>query len=71
MLEESRFYFQKAADLLDLSEKIRTLFVTPLRVIKVELITEGDDGLLIQRCNNQTCFLELEVLVFVTLDFSC
>ena len=48
MLEESRFYFQKAANLLGLSEKIRTLFVTPLRVIKVELITEGDDGLLQQ-----------------------
>jgi len=44
MLEESRYYFQKAADVFGLSSKLRDILLSPLRVIKVEIVTEGDDG---------------------------
>ena len=44
MLEESLYYFNKAADVLGLSEKVRTILVTPRRVVKVEIVTESDDG---------------------------
>ena len=44
MLEESRAYFHEAADLLGLSDRIRQILLTPKRVIKVELVTECDDG---------------------------
>jgi glutamate dehydrogenase (NAD(P)+) len=44
MLAESHFYFNKAADVLGLSDKIRTLLLTPLRTIKVEIAFEGEDG---------------------------
>ena len=41
MLAESHFFFNKAADVLGLSDKIRTLLLTPLRTIKVEIAFEG------------------------------
>ena len=44
MLEESRYYLKKAADVLDLPDRVRGILVTPLRVVKVELVTEADDG---------------------------
>ncbi len=44
MLEESHYYFNKAADLLGLSQRVRKIVITPLRVVKVELVTESDDG---------------------------
>ena len=44
MLEESRYYLTKAADVLNLSERIRQILVTPMRVVKVEIVTEDDDG---------------------------
>lgn len=44
MLKESHYYFHKASDLLGLSDKIREIMITPHRVVKVELVTEGDDG---------------------------
>jgi glutamate dehydrogenase (NAD(P)+) len=44
MLAESHYYFNKAADVLDLPEKIRTILLTPFRTIKVELAIEGEDG---------------------------
>lgn len=44
MLEESRFYFQRAADVVGLPSKLRDVLMTPVRVVKVEVITEGDDG---------------------------
>lgn len=44
MLEESHFYFKKAADVLGLSEKVRDILLTPRRMVKVELVTEGDNG---------------------------
>ena len=47
MLEESQYYFNKAADVLGLSEKVREILITPRRVVKVELVTEGDDGKLL------------------------
>ena len=44
MLEESFYYFNKAADVLGLSEKVREILVTPRRVVKVEIVTESDNG---------------------------
>jgi glutamate dehydrogenase (NAD(P)+) len=44
MLEESHFYFNKAADVLDLSAKLREVMLTPVRVVKVEIVTENDRG---------------------------
>jgi glutamate dehydrogenase (NAD(P)+) len=44
MLEESHFFFHKAADVLGLADDIRTILLTPRRSITVELIIEGDDG---------------------------
>ncbi len=44
MLEESLYYFNKAADVLGLSEKIREILITPRRVVKVEIVTESDEG---------------------------
>ena len=44
MSQESHYYFHKASDLLGLSDKIRDIMVTPQRVVKVELVTECDDG---------------------------
>ena len=44
MLAESHFYFHKAADVLGLPDKIRTILLTPRRSVKVELAIEGEDG---------------------------
>ena len=44
MLEESRYYLTKAAKVLDLSDRVREILMTPRRVVKVELVTEADDG---------------------------
>jgi glutamate dehydrogenase (NAD(P)+) len=44
MLEETQYYFNQAADVLGLSEKIRDILLTPFRVVKVEIITEDDQG---------------------------
>jgi glutamate dehydrogenase (NAD(P)+) len=44
MLEASRHYFHKAADALELSPLVREILLTPFRVVKVELVIEGDDG---------------------------
>jgi len=44
MLKESHYYFHKASDLLGLSDRIREIMITPQRVVKVEMVTEGDDG---------------------------
>ena len=48
MLEASHHYFHKAASVLDLSDKLRDILLTPNRVVKVELITEADDGQLLK-----------------------
>ena len=44
MLAASHHYFQKASDVLDLSENLRTILLTPFRVVKVEVVTENDKG---------------------------
>jgi len=44
MLEDSHHYFQKASDVLDLSQNLREILLTPIRVVKVEIVTEGDKG---------------------------
>ena len=44
MLAESHFYFNKAADVLGLSEKVRTILLTPHRTVKVGINIEGSDG---------------------------
>ena len=47
MLEESHYYFHRAADVLNLSDRIREIVLTPRRVIKVEIVTEDDAGKLL------------------------
>ena len=47
MLEESHHYFNKAADLLSLSERVRKILITPRRVVKVEIVIESDSGQLL------------------------
>lgn len=44
MLEESQYYFNKAAKILDLNTKVRDILITPRRVVKVEIVTEGKNG---------------------------
>jgi glutamate dehydrogenase (NAD(P)+) len=44
MLEESHYYFNQAADVLDLSDNFRRIALTPFRVVKVEIVTEDDQG---------------------------
>ena len=44
MLAESHSYFHKAADVLGLSDKIRTILLTPRRSVKVEVVIEGEKG---------------------------
>ncbi len=44
MLAESHFYFNKAADVLGLSDKVRTILLTPHRTVKIGIAIEGDDG---------------------------
>ncbi len=44
MLEEARYYFDKAADVLNLSDRIREILWTPIRVVKVDLVVNDDEG---------------------------
>jgi glutamate dehydrogenase (NAD(P)+) len=44
MLAEGHLYFHKAADVLGLSDKIRTILLTPRRSVKVGIAIEGKDG---------------------------
>ena len=44
MLEATNLFFTRAADFLDLPERLRTVLVTPRRVVRVEIVTESDDG---------------------------
>lgn len=44
MLEASHYYFYKAANVLGLPTKIKEILLTPHRVVKVDLVTEGEDG---------------------------
>lgn len=47
MLEATNLFFNRAADHLDLNEQLRTILITPRRVIRVEIVTESDDGRLL------------------------
>ena len=47
MLDASQYYFNKAADVLNLGDRIREILITPRRVVKVEVVTEDDAGELI------------------------
>jgi len=44
MLETTNKFFNRAADYLDLSDQHRVILRTPNRVVRVEIITESDDG---------------------------
>ena len=44
MLEATNLFFNRAADHLELSDKLRTVLQTPRRVVRVEIVTESDDG---------------------------
>jgi glutamate dehydrogenase (NAD(P)+) len=46
MLETSNLFFNRAADHLQLSTDVRNMLLTPNRVVRVEIITERDDGTL-------------------------
>ena len=46
MLKESHYYFQKAADVLNLPDRLREILLTPIRVVKVDLVFDDDAGLL-------------------------
>ena len=46
MLQETNYYFQKACDIIGLSDRIRVILQTPRRVVKSELVIENDQGLL-------------------------
>ena len=42
--EATNFYFEQAANCLDLSENVRTLMITPDREVRVEVVIELDSG---------------------------
>jgi len=44
MLEESHYYFHKAANILGLPANLKEILLTPHRVVKVDLVTEGEGG---------------------------
>ena len=44
VLEEAKYYFDKAADMLNLSDRIREILWTPIRVVKVDLVVDDDEG---------------------------
>ncbi|MGI9294532.1 MAG: Glu/Leu/Phe/Val family dehydrogenase, partial [Pseudomonadales bacterium] len=44
MLAESHLYFNKAADVLGLSDTVRTILLTPRRTVKVGITIEGENG---------------------------
>ena len=44
MLDTVSFFFNRAADHLDLNEQLRSILLTPNRVVRVEIVTEADAG---------------------------
>ncbi len=44
MLEERHHYFQKAADVLELPDRLREILLAPIRVVKVDLVIDDDEG---------------------------
>ncbi len=47
MLKDSHRYFHKAADVLGLADHVRTILLTPMRTVKVDLVTESEEGKLL------------------------
>jgi glutamate dehydrogenase (NAD(P)+) len=43
MLSDSHFYFNKAADVLDLPDKVRDILLSPRRSIKVNIVVESEE----------------------------
>ncbi len=48
MLEACHRYFHDASEVLGLSGRVRQILITPRRVVKVELVTEDDQGMLLR-----------------------
>ncbi len=44
MLEDAHFYFHRAADVVGLSDRLRTILLTPARTVKVDVVIEMDTG---------------------------
>lgn len=44
MLGESKYYFKEAVDLLSIPAKGQKMLTTPFRMVRVEIISNGDDG---------------------------
>jgi glutamate dehydrogenase (NAD(P)+) len=44
MLATTNLFFNRAADYLELNSQLRDMLQTPSRVVRVEIITESDDG---------------------------
>ena len=44
MLEATKLFFNQAADHLEIPDQLRTILLTPRRVVRVEIITESDAG---------------------------
>lgn len=44
MLETTNQFFTRAADYLELNDLLREILLTPNRVVRVEIVTESDDG---------------------------
>jgi glutamate dehydrogenase (NAD(P)+) len=44
MLSDSHIYFHRAADVLQLDDRIREIILSPRRTVKVEIVTENDAG---------------------------
>ena len=44
MLDNVRLFFNRAADHLELNNQLRSILLTPTRVVRVEIVTESDAG---------------------------
>jgi glutamate dehydrogenase (NAD(P)+) len=44
MLEDAQYYFKKAADTLDLTDRVRGILLSPIRTVKVDVVVETDSG---------------------------
>ena len=44
MLQDVQQFFNKAADILEISNCVRKILITPRRIVKVEIVTESDEG---------------------------
>lgn len=48
MLNACLYYFDQAAEVLGLSDRVRTILISPHRIIKVEVVIEDDQGRLLR-----------------------